>query len=85
MWIGIALVITASGSFVTQAVPFFTEAECRAQSTYAAAELAKSENARAYRLDCINGDTLTKKPPPKTDAVPKQRAPVPPRKPEISL
>jgi len=59
MWIGIALVVTASGGFVTQAQPFFTEAECKAQTAYVIGELEKSQGAKAYRLDCVDAATLT--------------------------
>lgn len=59
MWIGIALVITTSGGFVTQAAPFFSEVECRASVLRITRDAEKSAKVLAYRLECIDAGTLT--------------------------
>jgi len=64
MWVGIALVITMSGNYVTQASPFSTKQECVAATSRIAEDAQKSERVLAFRLECVEDKALHFKPAP---------------------
>ena len=65
MFIGIALVITMSGQYVTQAQPFDTKAQCVSQIRRIASDARKSEKVLAFRLECVEAGGLEfRKAPP---------------------